>query len=105
MRVGTLGLCLIFGAMLSAGAGADDDAKAAKERAKACDQQAAVYQLEGDKYKAFMKTCLASQGPVTAIDEPLSPAEKEKRCAALANSKTLAGEERDKFVQDCIAAK
>jgi hypothetical protein len=105
MRVGACALCLIIGTMLAAGVRADDarSAEAAKKKAKACNAQATEHKLQGDELTAYLRSCIASEGPVTARQEPVSRVEKEKQCNALANSRTLTGAERDAFVRSCIA--
>jgi hypothetical protein len=101
MRVSTLAACLVLGIGWSA-AHADDTEKL-KARAKACNAQAAEKQLSHEQLQAYMKTCLASDGPVVAPDEPTKARDREKNCATLATSRSLTGADRDAFMKSCLA--
>jgi type II secretory pathway pseudopilin PulG len=101
MRSAPFTACLIFSIALS-GAYADDTQKA-KDRAKACNTQAAERQLDNEALQAFLKACLAGEGPVTAPDEPTKARDRKKNCATLATSKSLTGADRDAFMQSCLA--
>jgi hypothetical protein len=101
MRIASLIACLILSIGLSAAHA--DDAQKARERAKACNAQAAEKQLDNEALQAFLKTCLAGEGPVTAPDEPTKARDRKKSCATLATSKSLTGADRDAFMKSCLA--
>ena len=101
MRVVPIAACAVLSVALSV-AHADDTQKA-RDRAKACNAQATERQLNDEQLKAFLKVCLASEGPVTAPDEPTKASDRKKGCATAATSKTLTGAERDAFIKACVA--
>ena len=101
MRVVQIAACGVLSVAFSL-AHADDTQKA-RERAKACNAQATERQLNDEQLKAFLKACLASEGPVTAPDEPAKASDREKSCATVATSKTLTGADRDAFMKSCLA--
>jgi len=101
MRIGTIAACIALSIGLSVAQA--DDVDKARQRAKACDAQAAEKQLNNEELQAFMKACLASEGPVAAPDEPTKARDREKSCATLATSKSLTGADRDAFMKTCLA--
>ena len=101
MRVVQIAACAVLSVALSV-AHADDTQKA-RDRANACNAQATERQLNDEQLKAFLKVCLASEGPVTAPDEPTKARDREKSCATVAASKTLTGADRDAFIKSCLA--
>jgi len=80
-----------------------DDTEKLKARAKACDAQAAERQLTNEQLQAYLKACLASDGPVVAPDEPTKARDREKSCATVATSRSLTGADRDAFMKSCLA--
>jgi hypothetical protein len=75
------------------------DPSATVERAKACDSRAKEKPLTDAQYQAYMKTCLASEGPPPA---PLDTVKAlDRRCAAAANARSLTGQERFTFLDQC----
>jgi len=70
------------------------------KRAQACDKQATLQKLGGDKRTAFMKSCLASDLP--ASETSVTGAQLMKQCSAAANAQALAGEERRRFIDGCV---
>jgi hypothetical protein len=101
MRVAALAACALLSIGLSAAHA--DDVQKARDRAKACNAQATEKQLSDEQLQAFMKTCLASEGPVTAPDEPTKARDRRKECATLATSRSLTGADRDAFMKSCVA--
>lgn len=76
-------------------------------RMKNCNAEAKSQALKGDERKAFMSTCLKSQGKAIAAngdDKPApSPAQiTRKACGDEAKSQGLKGEERKEFVRNCV---
>jgi hypothetical protein len=73
---------------------------------------------KGDERKAFMKDCLSAKPdaataapapavvakPATASDKKLTQQEKMKTCNKDAGDKKLKGDERKKFMSDCLKA-
>jgi hypothetical protein len=101
MRVLAIAACTILSIGLSVAHA--DDAQKAKERAKACNKAASERQLSQDELRAFMKHCLASEGPVVAPDEPTKAVDREKECAIAAQDQSLTGPERDAYMKSCLA--
>jgi psiF repeat len=98
---------------------------AQQDKMKACNKDATAKALKGDARKAFMKTCLSgktSTAPATATvapapapakaapaaaalapaTKPLTQQEKMKACSKDAKEKALKGDERKKFMSDCL---
>ena len=86
---------------------------AQQEKIKTCNKEALAKALKGDKRKAFMKTCLSgktSTTPTTATAAPanataatkVTPQDKMKACNKDAKEKALKGDERKKFMSDCL---
>jgi len=76
-----------------------DDTDAAVARARACAARASERQLTDEQLKAYLKVCIASEGP---LPEPgLSAREVRRRCEAAANGKNLTGEDRRAFLSRC----
>jgi len=76
-----------------------DDTDKAVARAKACSARASERQLTDAQLKAYLRVCIASEGP---LPEPgLSAREIRRRCDAAANSKNLTGEDRRSFLASC----
>jgi hypothetical protein len=84
--------------VLSAAAQADDNS-ASVERAKKCDAMTQGKGLSEEQYRAYMSSCLVSEGP------PRDPRETartiEKRCNTIANERQLNGQDRVLFMQTC----
>lgn len=87
-------------------------ATAQQEKMKACNADAAKQSLKGDARKSFMKECLSvSKGAAAEPKKELTPQQaKMKQCNADAaakslNANSLKGEERKKFMSDCLKAK
>lgn len=90
-----------------------------QEKMKACNAEAKTKSLKGDERKAFMKECLSAkkaeepkkaevakkaEEPMKA-EEPKAKAtqqEKMKSCNIDAKAKNLKGEERKKFMSECL---
>ena len=84
---------------------------AQQEKMKSCNKEAKAKALKGDERKAFMKSCLsgkASTAPATAkaapaaASKPATQQDKMKACNAEAKTKALKGDERKKFMSDCL---
>ena len=91
---------------------------AQQEKMKSCNKEAKAKALKGDERKAFMKSCLsgkASTAPATATvapatakaapaaaSKPATQQDKMKSCNAEAKTKALKGDERKKFMSDCL---
>lgn len=99
-------------------AAAADEAKKApspaqlaqQDKMKACNKDATAKALKGDERKAFMKSCLSGKAvtapaPVTApvtATKPMTQQDKMKACSKDAKEKALKGDERKKFMSDCL---
>ena len=90
-------LCLI--AVLASPGLSAQDGPASVERAKRCDAMTKGRRLSDVQYKAYMKKCLAVEGP------PPDPGDDarviERRCNTIANGRQLAGQDRISFMQTC----
>lgn len=85
---------------------------AQQQRMKDCSAEAKVKALKGADRKAFMKICL-SGGNVTAAagsqaarapdDKRAAQREKMKTCSADAKTQALNGDDRKKFMSECLA--
>lgn len=92
-----------------------------KEKMKDCNKEAKKSALKGDERKAFMSTCLKKEHKQDTANEDdskveskekskeksASPAqlkqqEKMKSCNENAKSKSLKGDERKKFMSNCL---
>jgi hypothetical protein len=84
--------------VLSSGAQAQDHS-ASVERAKRCDAMTQGKHLTEEQYRAYLSSCLASEGPPR---DPLETARTiEKRCNTIANERQLNGQDRVLFMQTC----
>jgi hypothetical protein len=99
-------------------AAAADEAKKApspaqlaqQDKMKSCNKDATAKALKGDERKAFMKSCLSGKtvtaptpvaAPVAAM-KPMTQQDKMKACSKDAKEKALKGDERKKFMSDCL---
>jgi len=86
-----------------------------QEKMKTCNADAKAKALKGDERKAFMKDCLSakkSAEPAAKADDKTAKAEpksakatqqdKMKSCNADAKTKGLKGDDRKKFMSDCL---
>lgn len=89
-----------------------------QEKMKACNKEARVKSLKGDERKAFMKGCLSKKADVPAGEVNAMPAGKKagvasmgkkdaqqakmKNCNKEAKDKALKGDERKKFMGECL---
>ena len=82
---------------------------------KTCNADAAKKELKGEERKAYMKQCLSAKAeakPETAATpeakeekKSMTPQqEKMKTCNADASAKSLKGDERKKFMSQCLKA-
>jgi hypothetical protein len=95
MRAVPLATVLAFLCALPLASRADDPV----ERAKACSAKASERRLTGEQQKAYLKSCIASEGP---LPDPLDTQKAvDKRCNAEANLKALTGTDRSAFVSAC----
>jgi len=85
---------------------------AQQEKMKSCNKEAKDKALKGDARKAFMKTCLSgktSTAPATVAPAAAPAAtkvtqqDKMKACNKDAAAKALKGDERKKFMSDCLS--
>jgi hypothetical protein len=89
--------------------GKTDGKTAQQEKMKTCNADADKDKLKGDARKKFMSDCLKG-GSATAAAEPpkAEPPKKEtqqekmKSCNALADKDKLKGDDRKKFMSDCL---
>lgn len=91
---------------------------AQQEKMKSCNKEAKDKALKGDARKAFMKTCLSGKTdtapakatvapapapvPAPAKAAPATQQDKMKACNKEAKDKALKGDERKKFMSDCL---
>ena len=92
---------------------------AQQEKMKTCNKEAKDKALKGDERKAFMKKCLSGKtsgapatttvapattpaAPATAPATPQTQQDKMKSCNKDAKDKALKGDERKKFMSDCL---
>lgn len=85
---------------------------AQQEKMKTCNKDAKEKAIKGDERKAFMKKCLSGKtssapatttvAPVTTTAAPPTQQEKMKACNKDAKDKALKGDERKKFMSDCL---
>jgi hypothetical protein len=80
-----------------------------QQRMADCNKQANG--MKGDDRKKFMSTCLsgkapaastAAAAPAATAAKPVSQQDKMKACNADAGSKNLKGDDRKKFMSDCL---
>jgi hypothetical protein len=91
------GVAVIFGALVSFGAVAQEkQLSAQQERMKACNQQAAKKELKGEERKSFMSDCLKTDDKLTAQQQRM------KSCNDQAGNKALKGDERKAFMSRCL---
>ena len=110
---------LLFVASVAFAAQATDPGKKApspaqqaqQEKMKSCNKEATAKALKDDERKAFMKTCLSgktSTAPATVAPSAAPAAtkmtqqDKMKACSKDAKEKALKGDERKKFMADCL---
>jgi hypothetical protein len=91
-------------------------AGAQQEKMKACNKEAGEKQIKGEERKKFMKGCLSSAKTTAEQPAAAAPAaaaapsgdakkaqqEKMKACNKDAGDKKLKGEERKKFMSECL---
>jgi len=84
---------------------------AQQEKMKSCNAEAKTKALKGDERKKFMSDCLKGKtSTATETAVPPAPAvkktqqEKMKACNADPKAKALKGDERKKFMSDCLKA-
>jgi len=95
----TAPVLLVLLALLLPPAGRADDTDASVARARACTARASEHQLTDEQFKAYLKLCIASEGP---LPEPgLSARQVRRRCEAAANARNLTGEDRRTFLTNC----
>ena len=85
---------------------------AQQEKMKNCNKEAKEKALKGDEHKAFMKKCLSGKtssapatttvAPATTPAAPPTQQEKMTACNKDAKDKALKGDERKKFMSDCL---
>lgn len=80
-----------------------------QEKMKECNASAKTQDLKGDARKAFMKDCLSAKKPEAAGDKKPDEAGakttqqgKMTRCNKEAGDKALKGDERKKFMSNCL---
>ncbi|HWS12409.1 MAG TPA: PsiF family protein [Rhodocyclaceae bacterium] len=87
-----------------------------QDKMTACNKEAGDKKLSGDERKKFMSECLSSKpagekaatekaaGEKAAADKPAatSQQEKMKACNKEAGDKKLSGDERKKFMSECL---
>ena len=110
---------LLFVASVAFAAQATDPGKKApspaqqaqQEKMKSCNKEATAKALKDDERKPFMKTCLSgktSTAPATVAPSAAPAAtkmtqqDKMKACNKDAKDKALKGDERKKFMSDCL---
>ncbi len=100
---------LPFGAVQAASAAQ----QAQQDKMKTCNKQAGDKALKGDERKKFMSECLkanstmaaapaASSTPAATASKNASQQDKMKSCNKDAGTKQLKGDERKKFMSDCL---
>jgi hypothetical protein len=95
-------------------------AGAQQDKMKGCNKEAKGMGVKGDERKAFMKKCLSKDyqlkedAAMKAPAKPATPAtpaapaaaatqqDKMKMCNAEAKTKALAGDDRKKFMSECL---
>jgi hypothetical protein len=73
-----------------------------QEKMTACNADATTKGLKGDDRKAFMKTCLSTEGAAPAA-KGNSQQEKMKSCNADATTQGLKGADRKAFMKTCLS--
>ena len=92
-------IALMWCAFALSPAARGEDHSASVERAKRCDAMTTGKHLTEDQYRAYMSSCLVSEGPPR---DPLESARTiEKRCNTIANERQLNGQDRVLFMQTC----
>jgi hypothetical protein len=74
--------------------------KAQQKRMTDCNAKAADKKYEGDNRKAFMKNCLAGKDWEPPVDKKKAQQEKMTACNAKAGDKK--GDDRKKFMSECL---
>lgn len=84
-------------------------AGAQQEKMKTCNKEAGEKKLKGDERKKFMSECLSAGKPAekaadkpAATDAKATQQEKMKSCNKDAGEKKLTGDERKKFMSECL---
>lgn len=84
-----------------------------QDKMKSCNEQAGKKNLAGEERKKFMSECLSAKGTDDAADKKaeakkddksMTQQDRMKSCNADAKKKGLAGDERRKFMSDCLSA-
>jgi hypothetical protein len=81
-----------------------------QDRMRACNKDAKDKTLKGDERKAFMKDCLsnktdddaAQNADVAKSQQKVAQQDKMKNCNKEAKGKGLTGDERKKFISECL---
>jgi len=94
--VAALGLTLSMGLVHAA----DKEPTPQQAKMSACSKEAKG--KKGDEYKAAVKACLSADAPAAAADAKPTQQEKMKTCNADAKTKALKGDERKKFMSECL---
>jgi psiF repeat len=95
----------VLAAGLAAGAGQVALAQAGspntqQQKMKSCNADATAKGLSGDDRKAFMKSCLSTEGADTKAN---SQQERMKACNADAKRQGLTGDTRKSFMKSCLS--
>jgi len=86
-------------------------AGAQQDKMKTCNKDATEKALKGDERKAFMKDCLSKKAEAPAAEKKAEAAPAEKKhsqhekmsnCNKSAKEKALKGDERKKFMSECL---
>jgi hypothetical protein len=93
--VAALGLTLSMGLVHAA----DKEPTPQQAKMSACSKEAKG--KKGDEYKAAVKACLSADAPAAA-DGKTAQQNKMVTCNADAKTKALKGDERKKFMSDCL---
>jgi len=112
-----IALCLAIGFASPAFAAAEKALAGQQSRMATCNKEAGVKALKGDERKKFMSECLKTKAPDAAKPDaakeaavPVEGAQKGKltpmaTCNKAAGEKSLKGDERKKFMSECLKAK
>jgi len=108
--ISTLAVALVAALSTSAFA-----ANAQQEKMAACNKDATAKSLKGEERKSFMSGCLkassaatapvasaAASKPAAAASKPATQQDKMKACNQEAGAKSLKGDERKKFMSECL---
>ncbi|MDD5241732.1 MAG: PsiF family protein [Sulfuricella sp.] len=108
-----IALCLAAGFVSPAFAAEGKAPTTQQNKMGACNKEAGEKALKGDERKKFMSDCLKAKAPESAKEAAAPKAEgapKEKSspmsaCNKAAGEKAIKGDERKKFMSDCLKAK